>query len=250
MTCEPKAYWQKRLSEKFSISGVGYANFSEYYNKWLYKAKIRILKRLLSAYCIAIHNKTICDIGCGTGFFVKFYKHAGAREIFGIDITHISVKSLKLEYPEYNFIEADISSNSVVSKINRKFDVLNIFDVLYHITNDKSFKQAIVNICRLINTNGFVFISDRCGSENIKVAEHVKFRSKKMYEKILTENGFQIITILPLYLFLNRPIFGKCHRLWIKIDNLFAPIYYYLDQTLLSLKKGNLNLIVAKKVKP
>lgn len=59
MTYEPKPYCQKRLSEKFNLSGAGYANFSEYYNnKWLYKAKIRILKKLLSVYRIAIHNKT------------------------------------------------------------------------------------------------------------------------------------------------------------------------------------------------
>lgn len=50
MTYEPQSYWQKRLSERFSLSEVGYAGFSEYYNKWLYKAEIRALKKMLSLY--------------------------------------------------------------------------------------------------------------------------------------------------------------------------------------------------------
>jgi hypothetical protein len=33
-------------------------------------------------------------------------------------------------------------------------------------------------------------------------------------------------------------------------DNLFASIYYYLDEIFLSPKRNNLSLIVAKKAKP
>lgn len=248
MVYNPKNYWEKRLSDGFVLSKVGHIGFSEYYNKWLYKAKIRALKKALSLYRIEIDNKTICDIGCGTGFFVEFYKHLRARDIIGIDITSTSVKNLKLKYPEYNFIKADISSNSVVSKVNRKFDILDIFDVMYHITDDKLFNQAIANIYRLTNPGGFVLITDRFCSKNIQPAEHVKFRSKKTYENVLSKNGFEIITILPLYYLLNRPIFGKFHHSGIKADNLFAPIYYFLDKLFIS-QKGNLKLIVVKKVK-
>ena len=250
MTYNPKTYWQERLSEKFRLSGVGYAGFSEYYNKWLYKAKIRTLKKALLLLQIDLYDKSVCDIGVGTGFWIDFYRSQKVKEIVGVDIASVSIENLKQKYPEYNFIEADISSNSVVSKVNCKFDVLNVFDVLYHIVDDKLWKQAIRNICSLTKSNGVIFISDMCESRSIKVAEHVKFRSKKKYEKILAENGFEIITILPLYFFLSRPIFGKIHPLLIKIDNLFAPIYYYLDGFLLSYKRSNLKLIIAKKVKP
>jgi len=249
MTYNPKDYWKKRLSSGFSLDKVGYIGFSEYYNKWLYRAKIRVLKRALSLYLIDVRDKTICDVGCGTGFFIEFYKFQGVKDIVGIDITTVSFKNLKQKYPEYNFIEEDISSNSVISKVAEKFDILNVFDVMYHITIDKKYEKAITNISNLTMPNGFIFITDRCGSKDIKPAEHVKFRSKKTYEEVLSKNGFEILTILPIYYLLNRPIFGKFHRLGIKEDNLFAPIYYYLDSFLLPHKRSNLNLIVAKKVK-
>lgn len=250
MIYNPKNYWEDRLLSRFNLSGVGHLGFSGHYNKFLYKAKIRALKKVILSQHIDIHSKTVCDIGCGTGFFVSFYQVHGAKDIVGVDITSTSITNLKRKYPQYLFIKQDISSSLLVSIINRKFDILNIFDVMYHITDDELFNQTIVNISRLINSNGFVFITDRWGSKNINLADHVKFRSKKVYEKILAENGFEIIAILPLYCLLNRPIFGQFHHLGIKIDNLFAPIYYYFDGFLLLQNQNNLNLIVGRKINP
>ena len=247
MTYNPEKYWEERLSRRFNLSGVGYSGFSEYYNKWLYRAKIRALKKALAFYQIDIGNETICDIGCGTGFFVEFYKHLGARNILGIDITSISVENLKPKYPQYNFIRADISSPLLKETIKRQVDIVNIFDVLYHIKNDEAFERAVSNLCDLISNEGFILLSDLCGLEDINVAEHVKFRSKNAYEVILKKRGCKIVKIIPLYYLLNQPIFGKIHYWGIKIDNLLAPIYYYLDGFLLTYKRSNLKLIIAKR---
>ena len=143
----------------------------------------------------------------------------------------------------------------MVPKINRKFDILNVFDVLYHITDDKLFEQAITNICRLTNNNGFILITDLFGSKNINQAEHVKFRSKEAYKTVLEKNSAKLLAIYPLYFFLNRPLFGKIRitilrKIGMKMDNLFVPIYYYLDKIFLAPKRSNLNLIIAKKIKP
>jgi len=81
MVYNSKDYWEKHLSNGFSLSKVGHIGFNLYYNKWLYKAKIRTLKRMLSSYHIVIQNKAICDIVCGTGFFVGLYEKMGAKEI-------------------------------------------------------------------------------------------------------------------------------------------------------------------------
>ena len=252
----PKDYWEERLLKRFKLSGVGHFGFSEYYNKWLYKAKIRTFKKALLSQQIDIRNRVVCDIGCGTGFFVDFYKFQGAKDIVGIDITSISIENLKRKYFEYHFIEEDISSYSLVSKINRKFDIINAFDVLYHIKDDKAFKRAIANISGLTKENGLIFISDLYESKkDIDVAKHVKFRNKGIYKAILKENDAEIIAIYPLYYLLNRLIFGRVklvdlQKMGLSLDNLFAPIYYHLDRVLLSPKRNNLNLIVAKKVKP
>lgn len=252
--CNPKDYWGKRLSDGFSLSKTGRIGFSEHYNKFLYKAKIRTLKKALLSHHIDPYNKTVCDIGCGTGFFfVDFYSSQKAKDIVGVDITSVSIENLKRKYPEYNFIKEDISSFST-TRANRKFDILNVFDVLYHIVDEKAFERAITNIWRLTNDNGFILISDLFGSKSINVANHVKFRSKEIYKRVLEKNGTKIMAVYPLYHFLNRPIFSEfgsvpLRKIGITMDNYSATIYYYLDGLMSSPERSNLNLITAKKVK-
>lgn len=253
MIYNPKDYWENRLSSKFNLSGVGNQGFSKHYNEFLYKAKIRTLKKGISSQHIDIQNKTICDIGCGTGFFVNFYQVHGAKDIVGVDITSIGIANLKKKYPQYLFIKQDISSSLLAPIINRKFDILNVFDVLYHITDDKAFEAAIANFANMIQDDGFIFISDSFGSEIIHTANHVKFRTKEIYKTILDKTGFVIIGIWPLYYLLNRPILGienipTLRNIGIRLDNIFAPIYFVLDSVLLSPRRNNLGLMIAKKV--
>ncbi|MFQ5787590.1 MAG: class I SAM-dependent methyltransferase [Thermodesulfobacteriota bacterium] len=251
----PKDYWEKRLSGGFDLSRVGYFGLSNFYNKFLYKAKIRTLKKALLLQHVEIHNKTVCDVGCGTGFFVDFYHLQKANYIVGVDITHVSIEFLKRKYPHYHFVKEDVSSSSLISKFNRKFDIINVFDVLYHITDDKAFGLAIANICKLTNDNGFIFISDSFGSKDINAAEHVKFRSRGIYQTTLEDNGVKIIAAYPLFYLLHRPILGMTKIKGLRkiggiLDNLFAPFYYYFDGIFFSNQSSSLSLIVARKVKP
>ena len=91
--------------------------------------------------------------------------------------------------------------------MNQKFDILNVFDVLYYIVDDKLFEQAITNICNLTNDNGFILITDLLGKKNINSAEHVRFRSKEAYKTALEKINVKLLEIYPLYFFLNRSLF-------------------------------------------
>jgi 2-polyprenyl-3-methyl-5-hydroxy-6-metoxy-1,4-benzoquinol methylase len=245
MTYKADDYWEKRLADGFNLSKVGDHRFSVKYNKFLYKSKVRAINKALSSHRINLLDSTICDIGVGTGFWVDFYKFHGARSITGVDITDVSVKRNKQKYPEYNFIKADISSSSFLAENNNKFDILNVFDVLYHIKEEKLFNRAISNICQLTRENGYIFISDAFQSDNIDVAEHVEFRSRKNYETILNENNSKIISIYPIYYLLFHPQ-KRINR--IALDDILAPIYYYLDNFFMSLEKSKLNLMIIKKL--
>lgn len=251
MAYNPKEYWERRLSERFNLSGVGHADFSEHYNKWLYKAKNRGLKKALTRHNIEIHNSSVCDIGCGTGFFVDFYLNNGVKDIFGVDITTNSIEKLKQKYPDNDFIVADITETDMPSRINRKFDIINVFDVLYHIVDSVLFEQALINLTKLVSKKGYIFITDFCGETDVKAAEHVRFRKKDTYTKIFQENGFDIVQVLPLYYILNRGIFTKTRlnkiaHLGSIADNTLASLYYYLDYFLLSLSQSNIKLIIAR----
>ncbi len=252
MVYDAQNYWENRLTENFSLLGVGHQGFSDSYNQWLYKAKIRALRKALAGQNLDVPNQTVCDLGCGTGFFVEFYTQAGVKSLSGIDITHKSIAHLKQKYRQHSFLVSNLAEPSLLITIERKFDIVNVFDVIYHITDDAIFHQAIANICSLTHPQGHIFITDHCGEKDFCVAEHVKWRSQEKYRQVFQENDAEIIAIYPLYFLLNRPIFGKIKNSKLrqaagKLDNFLAPLYYFLDGLLMSLTHCNLKLIVAKK---
>jgi cyclopropane fatty-acyl-phospholipid synthase-like methyltransferase len=251
MNYKPAEYWDKRLSQKFNLQGVGYCAFNKYYNFWLYKAKTRALKNIVKKYNIGIYDKTLLDIGCGTGYWVNFYKILKCN-VTGIDISKTSVVNLKRRYPKFEFINIDFALPNVSEIINKKFDIINAFDVFYHIVDDNSFQQALENICLLSNNSTYIFITDLFIYHSEQVADHVKFRSFDSYEKIFNRFDIKVLTIEPLYFLLNKLIFSslginKFANIGIKIDEFFSPVYYFIDSVLRKVCKGNLNLLVAKK---
>lgn len=59
MTHKPDDYWESRLADQFKLSGAGHICFSEFYNKWLYRAKNRVLKKALRVHQFDPADKTV-----------------------------------------------------------------------------------------------------------------------------------------------------------------------------------------------
>jgi 2-polyprenyl-3-methyl-5-hydroxy-6-metoxy-1,4-benzoquinol methylase len=241
-----REYWADRFSSGFDLTKVRYLGFSESYIKLLYRAKIIVLKKFSAANEIEIKNKTVCDVGCGTGYYVNFYSNEGVKHITGIDITQTSINYLKSKYPKYDFVRGDISSQQILFSTKNKFDVVNVFDVLYHVVNDTKFEQAIQNICELTKHNGLIFFTDATKSD-VRTAQHVKFRSQQTYRTSFRSSGAQLIGVLPLHFLLNRRLFGQIGAT-IYLDNLLAPLYYRIDELFISRKRSNMKLGIAKKL--
>ena len=250
MSYEPKSYWEKRLRENFSLRQTGHLGFNLAYNKWLYKVKVRILQETLNSLRIDCKGKSVVDIGCGTGFWVEFYKSKGATPIVGVDVTSISIERLKEEYRQLEFRELDIGEANI--NIDRRFDIVHVFDVLYHIKGRSNFRNAISNVAHLSNVGAYIFITDslidKCESE------HVFFRSLTTYEEEFRRNSLRLIEVIPLYYLLNRqyPFLLKAIKfallkIKVNIDDVMAPVLYGLDKVLLSLKRSNLKLIICAK---
>ena len=48
----PRDYWEQRLSGSFNLRGVGHRSFSETYNDWLYRRKVRCLTKALEGVTV------------------------------------------------------------------------------------------------------------------------------------------------------------------------------------------------------
>ena len=242
MNYKPKEYWEKRLNEQFNLIGVGHRDFNENYNRYLYKLKKDVLNIAIERYQISINNNVL-DIGSGTGFFIDFYSNFGQKSITGIDITRQSVKNLEEKYPNYVFECHDIGLDNIT--LSDKYNIINVFDVLYHITDPKKFEIAIDNIGKLSQKGAYIFITDIFGKDDITPADHVYFRRLNIYEELLKKNNIDILDIQPMYHLMNKHF----RYIPISVFNYFAPLLYKIDTALNKnrIKSNDIKLLIGRK---
>ncbi len=131
---------------------------------WDENGKFKILhqiKRLRMTYILEqinnknINNLKILDVGCGGGIICEPLARLGAK-VTGIDFapnnikaanTHSKKNKLKIKY-----IYKDIEK----SKLDEKFDLILMFEVLEHLDN---WKKTIKNIKQNLNKDGTIIIS-------------------------------------------------------------------------------------------
>ena len=214
---KPSSYWQTRLSAKFDLRGVGHIAFGRGYNRWLYKRKKHVLSTFLGKTDLA--GKRVLDVGCGTGFFVSYFIDKGA-EVYGLDITEISVSQL-LEQYSGTFSRQDIGSKDFVPPAI--VDIVNVWDVLYHIVDDDAFHTAAQNMASTIKPGGLLLLDDFLAApEDRTFGHHVKGRNMDTYQNVLQKHGFVLIETVPLYRFLDTNICGR-------LDNSLGGLYFLLD---------------------
>ncbi|MDD5729768.1 MAG: class I SAM-dependent methyltransferase [Candidatus Omnitrophica bacterium] len=250
MTYQNKEYWEDRLRGKFSLVGTGHAGFSEYYNRYMYKLKAKALDRTIAKYAIGIKGRKVLDIGCGTGFFVDYYLRNSAGVLVGIDITDISVDSLKEEFPSARFYKSDISSEEFPLK--EEFDLINVFDVLYHITDEPGFARAVKNIASCSVKGAHILITDALRPE-LGGASHVRYRSLKTYTDILGANGIGVLGVVPVFSLMSRNPAGflsdsLLKRISARLIDSCAAVFYFLDSVYCPEKKSIMSLLVCKKL--
>lgn len=245
---DPQKYWEKRLKSRFDLTGVGNIVFDSKYNEYLYKLQLDVLVKALRKYNISLREKKILDIGCGTGFFSRFYLNNLAT-VTGIDITTTSIETLKKSFPDGRFITLDISTEFAVNQepFAGEFDIVNVLNVIFHIVDETKFEKALKNIAACLKEGGYLFISDYFGDTDVSPARHVKFRRLESY-RILEQEGIKILEVMPIYHLMNK----RVDIFSLRINNLISPILFIFDSILNKLEwlKGNdIKLLVGRKLK-
>lgn len=223
MSFDPVDYWNNRLDREFTLRGVGHTVFSNSYNHWLYARKDRMLKQVFAGLPGSLTGQQVLDIGCGTGFFVQRYLDQQAN-VTGVDISRKSITELGRKHPDSSFRELNISAPDG-RLADRNFDIINMWDVMYHIVDDRGFEQACANIASMSREGTRFVVTDLFESDGvIRPAEHVAFRTRREYADALGRFGFVEERTYPLYRFLNRSFPWPD-----TITNLLAPLFYTLD---------------------
>lgn len=222
MSYRPAEFWDQRLREQFDLRGTGETGLSLAYNRACYALRRHVLDRALAEAALDPRGHNVLDVGCGTGFFVDYYTSRGAN-VTGLDIAPTSIERLARRFPGARFMLGDVSETALAER----YDLVNAFDVLYHITDDLRWERAVAHLAGAVAPGGALILTD-VFSERGGLAEHNRMRSLDRYRRIVEQAGLVSGPLYPTHVLLNREL--KAFRFL----NRFPALLYGVDRVLLA----------------
>lgn len=195
-------------------------------------------------------NKTILDIGCGTGSFLDLIKAAGFANIYGVDISERAVRYGRQKYP-------DIADRLIVADggwlpfKSHSIDIITSFDTLEHVPD---VNEHVAEIFRILKNEGGIYILQtpnkyvnipwsiiQCKNLMKWKQFHCSLQTYSSLKSLLSRNGFKDIVFFKRNILSEynckkvKKQFGKSGMVILNILNLmpkrFASNFWVIART-------------------
>jgi len=198
MSYRPQEFWEQRLAEQFDLRGTGETGLSLAYNRACYTLRAEVLGAALRRAGFDPRGRQVLDVGCGTGFWTEYYVARGAAYT-GVDIAQVSVDRLAARYPAQRFVRADVA----LEVPGGPYDLVNVFDVLYHVTDETGWEAALRRLAAAVRPGGLLLVTDVFSARGT-FAEHNVMRPLARYLGVLADAGLAREQLRPTHVLLNR----------------------------------------------
>jgi SAM-dependent methyltransferase len=204
------AYWRNRVVSGSDLGIVGHRSMGLAYNAQIYERRLEVLGNMLERHVTKpIEDLRILDIGCGSGFYTGYWAERGVRDYVGIDISPATISHLAEQFPDFEFVNADITeSEPEVLARQKPFDLVTIFDVFYHIVDDERFANAVRHIGSLTAGAGVVLVMDQLHRGRYQISKHVVYRDRDEYLGLFDRSGLGLLDSELLFHYLVPPLSG------------------------------------------
>ena len=190
---------------------VGHRSVGHHYNVEIYARRVEVLGEMLQRHADKpVDQCRVLDIGCGSGFYTEYWQARGVRDYLGLDISSETIGHLSQRFPDYDFVQADITADSLNDEdIHGKFDLIMIFDVLFHIVDDNRFQNVVQHIGNLLAGDGRLLITDHLCPAKYQLSKHVVYRARDAYLASFKEQDLVLEDAELLFHYLMPPITGN-----------------------------------------
>lgn len=219
---DPFTFWESRLTKDLSMRTVGHAGLGYAYNYWLYQAQFLAVRRLIRKHNVETRGKKLLDIGVGIGVWIPFWTRMGIAELVGLDISTGAVSFLQGAFPGGRFFQADVREPLCISD---GFHIVTAIDVLYHITDDEGFSNAVRNISSCAHHGSWILVVDGFGSRSSGPRGHEHHRTMREYENVLATFGLELVDTQPIFFLMETPICPNDFRYGSQLNQLVPQIH-------------------------
>ena len=155
-----EAYWNKRFTK------------SDYEDS---HATVDVLNAIFGAL---EPGSSVCDVGVGTGFFLKKIRDEKQVDTFAIDISSVIIERLKTI--GIDGVACELPNQPAT---DRKFDFVTALEVLEHL---KYPGRSVETLCSLLKTNGklIVTVPNDCLGPDVEPEHLRKYNTKTLQEEL------------------------------------------------------------------
>ncbi len=168
-----------------------------------------IYEQLLKDLKITVNAGSILDIGSGSGRWIRFFlQRFRPATLTGIDFTQASIDLLRRRYGEYPNVQtafslADLTDPSL--DLGRKFDLINVMNVLFHIPEPERFAAAMKNLAAHLGPGGRIVTTEYLPHTTMRT-NWMLVRSRYDFESAAAAVGLRIAAVKASCFFSNDPM--------------------------------------------
>jgi SAM-dependent methyltransferase len=126
-----------------------------------------------------VHPKSLLDVGCGTGTWLKAAADLGVADFFGVD--GVAIAASRLLIPSGRFAQQDLTKTW---DLGRRFDVALCLEVAEHL--DESHAGNLID--SLVRHADLIFFSAACPGQEGQ--HHVNCQWPDYWQRLFNERGF------------------------------------------------------------
>lgn len=173
---DDKNFWRDKYRTTTGLRTVGFANKSEQENAREYALGATRFIEYLNSDLPRPQRRTAMELGYGRGFYTKLLKTSGFTRYIGLDIAAPHGPPLGPGF-EYRMGDAGVPLD-----LKEQFDLVMAIDVLFHITDEPRFENALSNLQRHVRPGGVIYVTGRTTDQ--KLAAHVVHRDLTRFKRL------------------------------------------------------------------
>ena len=153
---DSERYWRDRFARYGTTPGraSGIEGLSEDQNRAEYETATRIVLDAAEGAGVDLKTARVLDVGCGPGFFTEAFAARGVSDYTGVDITDHLFGELRERFPDYRFVRADATEDT----LEGEYDLVILIDVAFHIVETERFDRCVENLARVLAPGGILLV--------------------------------------------------------------------------------------------